>query len=122
MDNNKVSIGATTKSSANDWDNDWGAYYIWADMDGNITFNRILMGSTAPVLPANAQLIWIYAVYRDGAFREPLDDRRVIVSDESVTVVIAGEDITDRMTTIIDFENINQVVLGYQGQYLGGGR
>jgi hypothetical protein len=38
------------------------------------------------------------------------------------TTGVVHQNNVDRFTVIIDFENINHIVLGYQGQYLGGGR
>lgn len=35
---------------------------------------------------------------------------------------VEDQDNVDRMSVAIDFENINHMVLKYQGQYLGGGR
>jgi len=35
---------------------------------------------------------------------------------------ITNQNNIDRLTVIIDFENINHIVLDHQGQYLGGGR
>lgn len=38
------------------------------------------------------------------------------------TTGIVAQSNIDRMTVIIDFENINHMILNYQTQYLGGGR
>lgn len=38
------------------------------------------------------------------------------------TTGILNQSNIDRLTTVVDFENINHIVLQHQGQYLGGGR
>ena len=51
----------------------------------------------------------------------------------AITTVLTGElsmpaagvedqDNVNRLSVVIDFENLNHIVLKYQGQYLGGGR
>ncbi len=38
------------------------------------------------------------------------------------TTGVTNQSNVDRMHNIIDFDNINHIVLNFQGQYLGGGR
>jgi hypothetical protein len=38
------------------------------------------------------------------------------------TTGITNQNNVDRISAVIDFENINHMVLNFQGQYLGGGR